>query len=247
MFCPKCGSSISDDAEFCPGCGENLEKAKYLLKESPGISDISESDSIIELSLEGDVESLIVPLNTRKKFYLKVKNNSNNPLYDVEVILSGPSHVELLLHSRIFPIIRAMGTNSIPFIILPKISGIFTLTVNLYSNIGRTITLPIELRTVAPASIENRKIQEARYSQQTSTPIQRPSGGINQAVAVLIIFALIGLILMISGVATLFRGGLTPTTGISLIITGFILLSIGTKGKCLILPCYCACDDCDCN
>ncbi len=83
--------------------------------------------------------------------------------------------------------------------------------------------------------------------QKSPSLIQRPLGGINQAVAVLVIFALFGLILMISGVASFFGGGLPPTTGVTFLVIGFIFISVGTKGKCLWLPCACACDDCNCD
>ncbi len=121
MFCPKCGSNISYEADFCPNCGENLEKATNLLEETPVIS---ESD--IELSLEGDVEVLDVLPNAVNKFYLKVKNNSSNPIHDVNIKLSGPSHVDLLTNLIIFHVIGAKSTNRAPIAILLKESVVFT-------------------------------------------------------------------------------------------------------------------------
>jgi hypothetical protein len=168
MFCPKCGSNMANNRKFCTNCGENLEKAIFLLKEAPRISDVSESESIIELSLEDDVESLPAFLNTPKKFNLKVKNNSKNHIYDIEVILSGPPQVQIILQSRFFPILRATATNFIPLIILPRTSGTFTLTAKLSSNMGLTITMPIELRVVVPTSTGSRKIKEEKYLSKVS-------------------------------------------------------------------------------
>lgn len=246
MFCPKCGSKISNEAEFCPNCGENLEKAKNLLEETPVIS---ESD--IELSLEGDVEVLYVLPNTVNKFYLKVKNNSSNPIRDVKVKLSGPSHVDLLTNLIIFQVIGAKSTNSAPIKILPKESVLFTLSAKLQSSnghslsflieIGHSLTFPIELRTEVSKSIERIEIP-VRSIQKNFTHISRTAAGVDQTVVFLVISALIGVILMISGVGVFFTGDFSSglSTGITLLVIGFICLSIGTKGKL----CTCACDGC---
>lgn len=64
--------------------------------------------------------------------------------------------------------------------------------------------------------------------------------------AVLVIIALIGLILIVSGIVSFLSGGLPPTTGITFLVIGFICISVGTKGKCLWIPCVCA-GGCDCD
>ncbi len=49
IFCPKCGSNISDEVNFCPNCGENLEKAIALFKETSVIDGILESESDLKI------------------------------------------------------------------------------------------------------------------------------------------------------------------------------------------------------
>ncbi|MHA1932367.1 MAG: zinc-ribbon domain-containing protein [Promethearchaeota archaeon] len=256
MFCPKCGSKVSNDVEFCPNCGENLKKAIDLLKETRIINKITDSD--IELSIEGDVETLFVLPNMRKKFYIVVKNHRNEPLRDVKLELSGPPQVELIVFSKMIRFIGSLSAKRTYFTILPEESGIFTLTIKLHSMTGDAITYPIELRTEPTKSIERRKeplepIQEKSLESTQETPVSMPSPwskpksseGIDQALAMFVIVAIVGVILMISGIFTFFSGGLPISAGITLLVIGFIILSIGTKGKCLVLPFYCACDDCD--
>lgn len=92
-------------------------------------------------------------------------------------------------------------------------------------------------------------VKTATDSRIPTTSARPPLRG-NQALAILIIIALVGLLLMIGGITTLFRGGLTFNTGITMIVIGFILLTIGSKGQCCIFPCAMACDgcgDCDCD
>ncbi len=144
MFCPNCGSNVYDSTDFCLRCGKNLGKAKFT-------GPISESD--FEISLEGDVEAIFVFPNSVKKFFLTVKNNSLNSIPDVKVKLSGPPQVELLTNLIIFQVIGAKSTERAPVTILPKESGIFTLSAKLYSDIGHALTFPIELRSEASKGI----------------------------------------------------------------------------------------------
>jgi len=146
MFCPQCGSSVpdNDNEDFCLRCGKNLEKKKF---KGP----VLESD--LEISIEGDEEALLVLLNTIKKFNLKVKNNSLNTIYDVKVNLSGPPQVALLSNRIIFQAIGAKSTISAPVRIIPEETGIFTLSAELLSNAGHTLTFLIELRCEAPKII----------------------------------------------------------------------------------------------
>ncbi len=138
MFCPKCGSNVSEGADFCLKCGKNLQKPKFT-------GPISESD--FEISLEEDIEVLFVYPNTVKKFFLKVKNNSLNSIPDVKVKLSGPPQVELLTNLLNFQAIGANSTVRAPVTILPKESGVFTLSAKLYTDIGHALTIPIKLRS----------------------------------------------------------------------------------------------------
>lgn len=245
MFCPQCGSKISNEAEFCPTCGKNLEKAKNFLNEASTISDISNLKQELEFSLEGDISVLSVKPYNVNKFYLKVKNNSLKPIYDVNIKLSGPPHIELLTNLIKLQVIDANSTNSAPISVLPKGDGIFTLTARLLSNTGHTLIDSFELRTEAPKSIAIGDIPK-QSKQKTYSYTSRSSGRTDQVVAVLVIFALFGIILMISGGVSFLVGGLPISAGITFLVIGFIFLGIGTKGKCCIVPFYCADCDCDC-
>ncbi|MFX1478901.1 MAG: hypothetical protein ACFFCI_12290 [Promethearchaeota archaeon] len=50
---------------------------------------------------------------------------------------------------------------------------------------------------------------------------------------------------MTAGIATIFRGGISLNGSITMIVIGFILITISTKGKCLWGLLFCA--YCDCN
>ncbi|MHA2182510.1 MAG: zinc-ribbon domain-containing protein, partial [Promethearchaeota archaeon] len=217
MFCPKCGSKVSNDTEYCTNCGENLEKAINLLKETPVISKKPMSKSDIELSLDGNVETLFVQPNVRKKFNIVVWNHRNNPLRDVKLELSGPPQVELIVFSKMIRFIGSLSVKKTYFTILPEVSGHFILTVKLHSKSGDTLTYLIKLQVKSPKSIEK---QESSLASQQETPLDpkqeiptsmpspwskpKSSDGINQALVMFVIVAIIGLILMISGIITFF-------------------------------------------
>ena len=52
MFCINCDETISDDAKFCPHCGEDLDEVIDILKETSSTSDFSSVESDLKLSLE---------------------------------------------------------------------------------------------------------------------------------------------------------------------------------------------------
>lgn len=236
MFCTNCGATISDDAIFCPLCGTDLEEVLEILKETPSINGISMAESDLKLSLEGDVEAVFASATDSNEFKIIVHNTSPNSIPGVEVQLYGSPAVEALTHYKNYGVIRSGQKMSTPFIIYPKAPGVFTLTAKLQSGAGHSLTFPIEVR-----------VETAKYT-RTPMTTSRPIGGKNQVVAVLVIFALIGLILMIGGIISLIRGGLPFNAGITMIVIGFLLIIIGTKGQCCILPFACACGDgCDCD
>jgi len=198
MFCTSCGATISDEAKFCPHCGEDLKEVIDILKETPSTSDISSEESDIELSLEEDVEILKVLPNEVNKFYLKVKNNSSIPISNIKVKLTGPPQVELLTNLINFQVIEAKSTNNAPITVLPRESGIFTLRATLQSGVGHSLTLPIVVRV--------KTAEDSRIPITTS----KPSVRVNQALAGFIIVFLIGLLLIGIGISTLLRGGSHP-------------------------------------
>ncbi|MFX0083538.1 MAG: zinc ribbon domain-containing protein [Candidatus Hodarchaeota archaeon] len=59
MFCTKCGGTISDDAKFCPNCGEDLTEVMDIIKENSSTSDISIAESDFKISLEGDANVVL--------------------------------------------------------------------------------------------------------------------------------------------------------------------------------------------
>ncbi|MHA2088406.1 MAG: zinc ribbon domain-containing protein [Promethearchaeota archaeon] len=246
MYCPACGSNLSDEAEFCSVCGENLAKAKSLLDETSTLDEIPDLKVNIEFSLEGDISALYVNPNKVNKFLLKVKNPGLSPINNLNVKLSGPPYIELLTNLIKFEKIEANSTSNAPVRVIPRGEGIFKLTAHLQSTMGQQLSDSFELQSETPTSIEIENIPE-QPTQKTYSYTQRTSGGGNQAVAVLVIFAFIGVILMISGGISFLAGGLPFSVGISFLVIGFIFISLGTKGKGLLLPCYCACDDCDCD
>jgi len=42
MHCPYCGSEILDNSKLCPNCGENLEKEKIVIEETPLEKDLED-------------------------------------------------------------------------------------------------------------------------------------------------------------------------------------------------------------
>ncbi|MFW9941341.1 MAG: zinc-ribbon domain-containing protein [Candidatus Thorarchaeota archaeon] len=75
MFCPNCGVSIPDDAEFCPKCGKSLEETKSLLRELPTFLD-NKKEEIQQLIQEkkhfGVVKVLECVLNKVKQENIKI-------------------------------------------------------------------------------------------------------------------------------------------------------------------------------
>lgn len=237
MYCTACGATVSDEAKFCPHCGEDLKEVREILKEPSSTSDISTVESELELSLGGGASAVYMSANTSNEFEVIIHNKSQNPISSVEVQLSGLHPDELISGYKNYGTILSGQKASATFIVRPIYVGSITLIATLKSGAGHSLQFPIQVRP--------RTGQGPTPSRPFSTP-SRPPLSDNQVLAVLIVLALVGLIMMIGGISTLFRGGLSLNTGITLIVIGFILLIIGTKGQCCIFPLACACDDCDC-
>ncbi|MFX0082080.1 MAG: zinc ribbon domain-containing protein [Candidatus Hodarchaeota archaeon] len=255
MFCTNCGANISDDAKFCPNCGEDLTEVIDILKESPSASDISIAESDFKVSLEGDANVVYVITKVSNEFNITVHNTTPYSIQGVKVQLFGTDLVEVISGYNYYGTILSGQKVSAPVIILPKYLGSFTLTAELESNLGHSFAFPVEIRVKTakdlklletPDKESKVPITTAEYS-TIPTPRSKPPVAVNQALAVLIVIALVGIILMIWGITSFFRGGMPFNAGITVIVIGFILITIGTKGQCCILPFACACDDCDCD
>lgn len=246
MFCPQCGSDISDEADFCPNCGEELTQVKDLLEEPPIVSEPSEPKPDLELLLEGDDEVIYFTPNKVKKFFLNVKNNSEYPINNIIVKITGPPSVDILTNLVNIQSLESKSTNSVPITILPKESGIFTIIAKLQSALDHYITLPITIRTEDHFSLIQRGKIPSPYTRKPRTAVT--SEGVDQGIVILVICAIIGIVCMIAGVGVFLSGGFSGglAMGISLLVIGVVCLGIGTKGRCCAAPFYCACDDCDC-
>ena len=238
MYCTACGATISDEAKFCPHCGEDLKEVREILKEPSTTSDDSTAESELELSLGGDTSAVFLSPDTSNEFEVIIHNKSQNSIPSVEVQLSGLHPDELISGYHYYGTILSGQKVSGSFIIRPIYVGYFALIATVKSGVGHSFQFRIQVKP--------RTVQSPTPSRPYSTTSRSPMST-NQALAVLIVVALIGLILMIGGVTTMINGGLNFNTGITLIIVGFILLTIGTKGQCCIFPLACACDDCDCD
>jgi hypothetical protein len=238
MYCTACGATVSDEAKFCPHCGEDLKEVREILKEPSSTSDISTIEGELELSLGGDASAVYMSANSSNEFEVIIHNTSQNSIPSVEVRLSGLHPDELISGYYYYGTILSGQKVSGSFIVRPIYVGSITLTATLKSGAGHSLQFPIQIRP--------RTEQGPTLSRPYSTTT-RPSVSDNQVLAVLIVLALVGLLLMIGGISTMFSGGFSFNTGITLIVVGFILLTIGTKGQCCIFPLACACDDCDCD
>ncbi|MFW9874004.1 MAG: zinc-ribbon domain-containing protein [Candidatus Thorarchaeota archaeon] len=233
MFCTNCGTTISDDAQFCPYCGADLEEVIDTIKKAAGPGDILSSKSDFKLSLEEGTDTVFAVAYTSKEINIIVQNTSLNSILAVENQLSGPLYGEITSGYKYYDVIESGQKVSAHFIVIPKYTGTYTLTTTLKSGAGHSLTFPFYMRV--------KTTQESRIP----TTRSKPPGTVNYAIVILAIMVLVGLILLIGGIVSLIRGGLPFNSGITMIIIGFIFIAVGTKGQCCWVPCACACDDCD--
>lgn len=230
MICPNCGSTISDDAQFCENCRETIKNEIDFPKETSFLGDNSDKD--LSISLEGNFTTINAFPNKQKEIKIIVNNTTSNPIYDVEVTLSGPHQIAFIMSYKRFDAISANSSQSALFTIVTKGPGNFTLTVTLQSKDGHSQTYPIEVRssilaeTLASTKPPIKKIRQSELK--------------NEWIGLLVIL-LVGITLLVGGIFSMFR---TTQVGISLIILGLLCIGIGTKGRCAY--CFLACGNCDC-
>jgi len=231
MFCRFCGLNIPDNAKFCPHCGEVLKKEEESPIEAPTIDSSSNPD--FKLYLEGEAETVFLTQYVPSKVYLIVEKLSSARIPGVKVQLSGPLQVNILIKSR-----RANSKiNRFYFTISASKPGIFMLTATLTSKAGHRIAFPIKIQ-VEPkyANFSEKPPVKPIYQAPKSSS---PEGG---AIVALIVIGLTGGILLLVGILMLMGGGSSFTIGITLAVTGFLLLScilgIASKGECCCVCCY---------
>jgi hypothetical protein len=228
MFCYKCGSKIPDNAQFCPFCGEVLDKIVSTPKET-SLSGAPISESDLMLSLGGDSDVIVTTQYISKEITLFIENLSSSPIYQIELQLSGPSHVYIPPASEKFRVIESHTTQRATISIMPNKQGNFTLNATLLYGSGHSMVVPINLQV---------NTTSVAYQESLRTHSETSKAG--SFVAIAFILGFIGLILVGFGVSTAFS---SLQVGITMVVIGIIIFSIATQGKCFL--CFLGCDGCD--
>ena len=227
MFCYKCGSKIPDNAHFCPFCGEVLDEKTSDPKEA-SLSDTAVSESDLMLSLRGGSNVIVTTQYIRKQIIFFIENLSSSPIHQIELQLSGPSHVNIPPASKKIRVIGSHATERAIITILPKELGDFTLNATLHYGSGHSIVVPINLQV---------KTTSEPYRESLRTNSEPSKAG--SFVAVAFVLGFIALLLVGFGISTTFS---SPQVGITMIVIGIIIFAIATQGKCFL--CFLGCDGC---
>ncbi|MFW9866722.1 MAG: zinc-ribbon domain-containing protein [Candidatus Thorarchaeota archaeon] len=239
MYCTECGLQVPDDAQSCPYCGENLEEVVNIIKDKVIVSKEPSLDSDIIVFVEG--EATAVPKSNIQTIKIVVQNNSLKSLPNIKVQISSTPQVKVLTRTKSFGYLNTGERISSSFEIIPRVVGTFTLAAILTSGRGHSLKFPIDINIKA---VDSRTApMESSHPEDIYPP---PSGTkTNNQLIAFIVLGVIGAILMTAGILTIFRGGIPLNGSITMIVIGFILITISTKGKCLWGLLFCA--YCDCN
>ncbi|MFW9866721.1 MAG: zinc ribbon domain-containing protein [Candidatus Thorarchaeota archaeon] len=213
--------------------------------------------SDFDVFVEGEAEA--VPASSMQVLKVIVHNTSSKTIPGVVLQLSNTTQVRVITRTKLYGDLLSGQKTSSFFNIHPQEPGDFHLSATLKSGTGHSFTYPLEIYIT---SVKFGKMPKARIVDniprtKTSDSIPKTKSSYsysrgNEKIkkwAPFIIIGLTGLVLMIIGTSSLFQGlfgggGMRISLSgiITMIVIGFILLSIGTKGSCFGM----FCDDCDC-
>ncbi|MFX1478900.1 MAG: zinc-ribbon domain-containing protein [Promethearchaeota archaeon] len=262
--CPHCGQNLEEVIDLLketPIMSEKLviksEEFESVISEKPVLKS-EEFESVIgekpvlksdfDVFVEGEAEA--VPASSLQVLKVIVHNTSSETIPGVQLQLSSTTQVRVLTSIKLYGDLMSGQKASSFFNIRPQESGDFHLTALLKSGTGHSFTYSID---VYITSVKFNEIPKARIvdnipKTKSSYSYSRGNEKIKEW-APFIAIGLTGLILMIVGAVSLFQGlsgggrMRIPLSGIiTLIVIGFILLSIGTKGRCFGI----FCSDCNC-
>lgn len=272
MFCPNCGTELGDDFNFCPFCEEILKKESINSKKSSVIIPRNElsNGSIKEGDLKDKIYNFLVQ-NHDSSFTSRTLLNKTNYLFDGTNDSKTPLRIiEDFLHEMVWDgTIKATYYNGEAYYFInqgTKVTSFEEENITLTEEGGDqekensyNYAQEMRERIILQEEANQRRLEEEnsqlkpeltpleqanqQMTQKSSMgTISKPKKQTDSAIFVLVIFSIIGVILLISGVSSVFRN---PSSGITLIVISIILLGIGTKGRCFLI--FLACDDCDCD
>jgi len=271
MFCPNCGIELGEDFNFCPFCEEILKKESKNSKASSVIIPRNElsNGSIKEGDLKDKIYNYLVQ-NHESSFTSSTLLNKTNYLFDGTNDSKTPLRtIEDFLHEMVWDgTIKATYYNGEAYYFInqgTKVTSFEEKNITLTEEGGdqekeNSYNYAQEMReriTLQEEANQRRLEEQKSQLKPELTPLEqanhqmpqknamgtisKPKKQTDSAILVLVIFSIIGVILLISGVSSVFRA---PSSGITLIVISIILLGIGTKGRCFLA--LLACDDCDC-
>ncbi len=248
MFCKECGTSIPDDAQFCPYCGEVLEMELKSQIDAHTLDNKLEDD--FDIHLDWVSKTAVLRQDMQTKIFLQVAKNTSAPVDGAKVQLSGPPQVVIVIKSR--KIHPKKTTNKIFFLISAEEPGLFTLTATLTSNAGHRIAFPFKIRVEPTKTLYRGETQHTEETWAKPGTYSSPTTSTSDdLVAARIIFGIIGLFLLLAAVGITLGGfggfGSSLPSGITLAVIGVVILAIVTKGICCFVGAGCDCGDCDCD
>jgi hypothetical protein len=260
-FCPHCGqnlegvidllkeeSIISEKSDLKSEIIEPIAREKFDSESEvikPLVRETPDSKSDFTVFVEGEPEA--IPASSMQALKVVVQNTSSRSILGVELQLSSTTQIRVLTRTKFYRDLKSGEIKSSFFNIRPQSPGVFPLYAALKSKESHSLTFQIEVHIT---STKYQKLPKAKLSDKTP----RARGSYYRGNAELkewapfIVVGIIGLILIIVGGSSLFQGlfgggiRISLTGIITMIVIGFILISIGTKGRCFCI----FFDDCDC-